>query len=310
MILSEKLNEVIKKINDEKLDLLLKSVNDQYDFISYNANGLITFLDIRNYGKEYAWIDKAKTEIKLGRFLLKISELSKIEISNHEIEIIGNKFKSIFDETKYLLLEEVSGSDIIKWYHYTKYSQNRGIMRGSGTLNSSCSGHAKNINMYEDNKDKVKLIILYENSSKEKISGRALLWNIDEPSIKYMDRIYTVNDSDVYLFQNYAKEKGYHYRSHNIALCNSGNKFEIVSPDEIKSDFTMKVNLSKFDYKGYPYIDSIKYLNMKEGYLSNKVLNENLSEWRELAMYGGRGGYIELNGRREIKPEIDPYEGL
>ena len=123
-------------------------------------------------------------------------------ISNHEIEIIGNKFKSIFDETKYLLLEEVSGSDIIKWYHYTKYSQNRGIMRGTGTLNSSCSGHAKNINMYEDNTDKVKLIILYENSSKEKISGRALLWSIDEPSIKYMDRIYTVNDSDVYLFQN------------------------------------------------------------------------------------------------------------
>ena len=183
-------------------------------------------------------------------------------------------------------------------------------MRGNGTLNSSCSGHAKNINMYEDNIDKVKMIILYENSTKEKISGRALLWSIDEPSIKYMDRIYTVNDSDVFLFQNYAKEKGYHYRSHNIALSNSSNKFEIVSPEEVKSDFIMKVNLSKFDYKGYPYLDSIKYLNMKEGYLSNKILNENLSEWRELALYGGRGGWIELNGRKEVKPEIDPYEGL
>jgi hypothetical protein len=55
------------------------------------------------------------------------------------------------------------------------------------------------------------MLIQRSDSDYDKISGRAIIWTLDDGMV-FMDRVYTVNDSDVELFKMYAKQKGWAYK--------------------------------------------------------------------------------------------------
>jgi hypothetical protein len=103
-----------------------------------------------------------------------------------------------------------------------------------------------------------------------KIRGRALVWNVETlndsyKSITFMDRVYYTDDSDIYRFQNYAKEKGWGYKSNN-------NHYEIVNlviGGNILSNTTITVKLENSEFSYYPYMDTLKYLS-GDGLLSNE----------------------------------------
>ena len=62
-----------------------------------------------------------------------------------------------------------------------------------------CQGY---FDIYTENTDKVSMIILMSEEDPTKICGRAILW-LDDKRRRFMDRIYTIRNSDILLFKEY-----------------------------------------------------------------------------------------------------------
>ena len=95
----------------------------------------------------------------------------------------------------------VQGESIAYWYNYKNY------LDRSGSLGNSCMSNVDDeyFDIYMSNSDVCKLLILKSQENPNKIVGRALLWTLTGGE-KYLDRIYTIKDSDIELFKDYAKE--------------------------------------------------------------------------------------------------------
>jgi len=111
------------------------------------------------------------------------------------------------------------------------------------------------------------MLILHPEDVRDKIIGRALVWKLDEPEGRYfMDRIYTANDSDEYMFIEYAKRKGWLYKSSQSI----GHDINTIDPKNDKSDtIKMVVNLKPNGYDYYPYLDTMRFYNPYTGMLTN-----------------------------------------
>lgn len=222
----------------------------------------------------------SRNNIKIGRLVRAILTSANISFETKEIEDFVNLYKSTFDflSDAFRQFDIVDGYDISYWYLHTNY------VSGGGSLNNSCMSEVPDsfLEIYSEN-DNVSMVILYSDNGKvdleknkyvsDKIKGRALLWNatIDGNECMFMDRIYTVDDSDVNLFKQFAEKNGWWYK-----------KFQTMDPDEIITNglinkdaslddigtILVKLNYSKF--VKYPYIDTLCWLDKKEKTLSNK----------------------------------------
>lgn len=303
---TDELFTFLKKLESDKIMILFNSYAEfDMNYLGLEANGLISFipkikLDKLSNESPYT---KYRSTIKFGRLLVSLFDTAKIEYKPYDIEILVNKFKSILDEyNKFDLFDIVSGEDILKWYHYTtNLNHGKRPLEGKGSLGHSCSGHAINLELYRDNPDKIKLVILYSDNTKLKIIGRALLWELED-GLKIMDRVYVENDSDYFLFKKYAVVNKFWRRSHNT-------KFEanFITSDEVTIDKEVRIPIKNIEYFGYPFLDTMKFFNKNENYLTNKQPNGDLKGWLLLALYGGRGGWINLETGKQHNPLIDPY---
>jgi hypothetical protein len=204
---------------------------------------------------------KCRNEIKIGRM---VKKFFGDRYSDKTYEGFVNLYKSAVDKTsKSELFELVSGKDITHWYHQDRY------VKGGGTLNGSCMRGASVLEMYEKNPDKVKMLILKSPIDKNLILGRALIWEVDEPKITFMDRIYTVVDSDIEVFKAYAREMGWYCKYHQKYGSDTG----FVSPDGKVNMQDMVVYINNQKYEKYPYLDTLRYFNKKDSFLTNKEEN-------------------------------------
>lgn len=71
----------------------------------------------------------------------------------------------------------------------------------------------KLFDIYTENPDVCKLLILKLDESSEKILGRALVWTTNKGI--YLDRPYCRFDDDIFLFYKYAEDKGWLYFDKN-----------------------------------------------------------------------------------------------
>jgi len=219
--------------------------------ISYLTNSRIE--QIRNDSDSDYWTTKKRFHCKPGAFVSKIFN----EISQKEIENFSTLFKA-YSNKKEFEFKVVSGEDIRKYYYHEMYSSN------SGSLGSSCMKYNKCQNYFDIyvNNSQVKLLIMTSPNS-ELIVGRALLWDI-EPQ-KIMDRVYTIQDED-YLthFKKWAKDNGYLTKTHQ----NWGASSLFESKSE-SLELQIDIQLDKFVFSKYPYLDTFKWLDLKTGKLSN-----------------------------------------
>ena len=303
---NDELFTFLKKLESDKITNLFNSYAEfDMNYLGLEANGLISFISSSKLSKlnDESPYTKFRSTIKFGRLLVSLFDTAKIEYKPYDIEILVNKFKSILDEyNKFDLFDIVSGEDIIKWYHYTtNLNHGRRPLEGKGSLGHSCSGHAINLELYRDNPERIKLVILYSDDTKTKIVGRCILWVIDE-NTQLMDRVYVENDSDYFLFKKYAIVNNFWRRSHNT-------KFEanFIDSKENSIDKEIIIPINNIEYFGYPFLDTMKFYNTKENYLTNKQPESNREGWLLLALYGGRGGWINLETGRQHNPLIDPY---
>ena len=213
--------------------------------------------------KEKDLWSKGRQEISVGRGIRALLTSGGIKFSDSDLEDFVNLYKTAVDKMndRYQYFESIKGHDIGHWYHYSNYKER------SGTLGCSCMSNVNPdyFDIYISNPDVCELVILKSEDDASLIVGRALLWTLRDGK-KFMDRIYTIKDSEVSLFKDWAKENGWYSKFYN----SSSDSGLANAPDGMQVDLgTLVVDIKKGMYESYPYLDTLKYFNPVRGTLSN-----------------------------------------
>lgn len=290
------------KVYDD-LNKHIKSIVGGDDISLDDANSFI----IRRRSDIFKILNKNKVTSTIGRV---INKLYPNEFPNagkiNSIESFIDKFKA--ERTKNMsIFKLVEGDDIIKYYNSDNYDSDSldGTSLGSSCMRyNKCSNYIK---FYSINN--LKMLILMSNDEQDKIIGRALVWpnviiNGDTNRI-FMDRIYTTYSSDVYKFKEYANKKGWLYKSNQ----NRDPNEYIFDP--LIND-TKKLNLEVhniIESNSYPYLDTIKFLDLKNNILTNNYSKEfyNLESTKG-GYYYKEKSYVYNLSKDEIELEFDEEE--
>lgn len=254
-----------------------KNINDEYV-----GEGVYNFEKLRPLNEKYKLLfSKNRQNINVGKAVKAILDITGFRFTPHELEIFVNGFKSTVDKLndKFLYFELVSGEEIGKFYNNSNY------LEKSGKLGSSCmaSSPVKYFSIYIENPDVCKLLILKSEKDETKITGRALLWTLSDGQ-NFLDRVYTINDSDVELFKDYAKENGWYSKRYN----NSSADISAINPNgDYDNTLVGKVLVKPTEHDSYPYLDTFKYFNPKNGILSIDKIDSN-----DYKLESTTGGYI------------------
>jgi hypothetical protein len=156
------------------------------------------------------------------------------------------------------VMEQVTGEDIRFWYNRDNYQSTKGELGNSCMSHHSCQSY---LDLYCMNPDKVALVIL--KTKENKLIGRALLWTLDNGK-KFMDRVYSILNSDARVFRDHAIKNSWVYKL---------GKFDLMYGDK---DYTkdLSVTLRHHEFYEYPYLDTLRYLN-EDGVLSNYGSSED-----------------------------------
>ncbi len=203
-----------------------------------------------------------RQELKVGRAIRALLKVAKVDFTDKDIESFVNQYKVFIDKLndKFSLFEVVQGTIIGYWYNYQRYYERK------GTLGQSCMSNVpeRYFDIYMSNPDVCSLVIFRSIDDNDKITGRAILWTLPDGK-KFLDRIYTINDSDVQLFRDYAKEMGWYYKYYN----SSSDSNQAYAPDGTQVRLDLTVNIRRGTYEAYPYLDTLKYWNPNAGTLSS-----------------------------------------
>jgi len=220
------------------------------------------------------WTSGRTPEYGIGRWVRHIyKDVLGAPIENASLEAFVNAYKSTHDSMFSTgdEFELVKGEDIRHWYLVDNY------LEESGQLGNSCMRYARCqefLDIYVNNPESCQLLILKSAKDPEKIIGRALVWTLhDGPGVAgrlFMDRVYTIKDSDRIRFQEYAKK--------NQILTGATSAYKI------------KVKEGGYDY--YPYMDTFSSLDRDKGILSTDLSNQDAVELRNTD-----GTCSDLDGR-------------
>jgi len=235
----------------------------------------------------------------IGRVARRMLEVSGKKFTDKELEDFVNEFKFqvsiIKDRTK--LLKLVDGEDIRYYYLSERYDDKK-----EGTLNNSCMRYykcQKYLDIYVENPNVCKLLILKSPDNQNLIIARALVWTLNTGEI-FMDRIYYQYESDVNLFKDYAIKNGWCYKQRQESSSRSVVEW---NPEKIRTgDLTVKLDDATFD--DYPYMDTLKYINEYDKLISN---NNYKSDFTLESTEGGRGECDRCNGSQRV--ECDDCNG-
>jgi hypothetical protein len=267
ILLAEQSNQV----EDDITFIDMTDFNDKVSFIQLNRVKRMYDLqkkEIEDEGKTVVvsfeqWIERVaiseealpwknqRTDLYIGRFVNRVSERGAKKLDSTEIERFVNTYKAKFDsfKTGESRFEEVSGEVIKHWYLYRNYEEVKGQLGNSCMRTGNCQSFFK---IYTENPEVCSLLIFKSKEDYDKIAGRALVWKLSNGRT-YMDRVYTVRDSDFQLFEEYAKKRDW-----------------LTEENMSYSDFSkMTVELKKWKFEEYPYMDTFKCLNVREGYLTS-----------------------------------------
>ena len=267
---------------------------DEMDWKTAEDGDFLTLWQNHLDGKENDVYGKSRNSVKIGKF---INKVFPGKFKDKDVEDFVNKMKAA-SSLKGEEFELVDGKDIEFWYKEDNYAEVK------GSLGNSCMRNESGIfRIYTDNPEVCKMLILKEN---DRLLGRALIWKLN--SIKewrgtdkieseyFMDRQYTIKDSDVEKFRNYAKEKGWLYKTYN----NHYSFLGVTKPDgdDIKADMTVQVKKADsydYDYGRYPYLDTFRRYNPQTGIFYNDEDEDSDNEGMYILDDTG-GGYRTIEG--------------
>ena len=244
----------------------------------------------------------SRNPARIGRL---IGQIFPGKYSNPEIEKFVNQFKAAAKKEESFIMAE--GEDIDKWYWHENY------LKVEGDLGRSCMAKKKGLfGIYVENPEKVRLLVLLEDG---KVKGRALVWKVDsnKHGIEYyMDRQYTIEQPDVEKFRNFAKDKGWAFKTGN------NHHSAIVNFNGTDMGIELTVTLKQIQYDEFPYMDSFKRFDPTSAMLHNDddrdeefegqyILDDTSGGYTEIEL----GVWSEWHGRNIPRDEAvwsDPYD--
>lgn len=270
IFISDKLRDLLTQFESESIvaqKLLHRRIDNSQlveDFVNFisvsdSDSSKISYLttsrieQIKNDPDVDYWTSKKRFHCKPGAFVSKMFD----GISQKDVENFSTLFRA-FSNKKEFEFKIVSGEEIRKYYYHEMYSSSGGSLGNSCMKYNRCQNY---FDVYVHNSE-VKLLIMTPPSS-DLIVGRALLWDLE--SYKIMDRVYTVQDEDYLVhFKKWAKDN--EYLSKTYQNWGSTTMFESKSGN---SELKIDIQLNKFLFNKYPYLDTFKWLDLKTGKLSN-----------------------------------------
>ena len=282
-----------KKLKDKYLDqdIINTIKNDGGDHSKGLSNALY------NNDSHYGIFSQSRNPIKIGKLL---NQVLKGKYTDKEKEEFVNKFKAKIsgEDEKFELVE---GSDIAFWYDSKNYEEEK------GQLGNSCMrGGYHYFNIYADHPEVCKMLILKNDDNK--LLGRALVWKIHKKDKDldfeyFMDRQYTIKDSDVQKFRDYADAQGWAYKTNN----NHYSFYSVTYKGE-NNHMKMEVKTSP-DYETFPYLDTFRLYDPSTGILNNDGDNkEDYDNWYNLESTGGGYELIESGVWSEWDDSMIPEE--
>lgn len=206
---------------------------------------------------------KSKNVVRLGRL---INQLFPGKFTDKQIEKFVNEYKSSVEMNEEKI-KVVEGDDIKFWYNSKNYTVR------SGTLGNSCmsSVNSSFFEIYAQNPESCRMVIIIENN---KLKARALVWKVQDQEFEYfLDRQYSITDSDINKLRKFAEDQGWAYKTHNNHL-----SIKAVTYKGKSSDIEMQIKLKQwnnsYDYQMYPYMDTFKIYDPNDGTLFNRNQNE------------------------------------
>jgi len=208
-------------------------------------------------------------------------------------------------------LEVVDGEDIRKYYNLNNY------YNLEGELGKSCMRHAHKsgfLDIYVNNPDVCKMLILKSPKDQNLIVGRAILWTDIaiysnkgyqmkyEKQGKLMDRIYTNEESLINVFKNYANDNDYHYKE------NQDNDAHFTAIYEGREDESAKyfvVEVGSDHYSEWPYMDTLKYFFKDNMIISNNDGYFGTEYDMELEEMDGNCDCVHCDGGHKLCPDCN-----
>jgi hypothetical protein len=217
--------------------------------------------DIYNHNTLSDIFKKSINPVRIGKF---INKVLPGKFNSSQIEEFVNLFKSQLEKLGERF-ELVEGDDIATWYKSENYAEVK------GTLGNSCMANKRSdvFKLYTSNKEVCRMLVLFENNQ---VIGRALVWKLSEikaygrqlpDNLYFMDRQYTIKESDVPKFRKYAKDNGWVYKTNN-----NHHSLEMVTYEEDDFRATLSVQVETEPDK-FPYMDTFRRFNPVDKLLHN-----------------------------------------
>lgn len=198
---SKKCKSVLEYLEYMDCPYYLKGINyvditDRNDTVSYLSDDRIGRLG----PEDDQWNNNFRQEMKIGKFIQILNPNTNQKSLDKKIDLFKAAHNGIMGKFQFHI---VKGKEIIEWYNEDRYQD------GTGSLNQSCMrNQLDRLTLYQYC-DKISLLIMVNNDNK--LVGRALLWDVDKPDVKYLDRPYVVYQADIHRFEDYARENKWWY---------------------------------------------------------------------------------------------------
>lgn len=282
MFFSEEFIRIIERIRDSKLEneiaFLLDELNKGKDYgttfdVNFitcepDSNDIVSFLTNKRIEKLYIdktesyedflnrikndpiiWENKNRTKIKIGRLINKISTQINVTFLDHEIENFINSFKGFNALHKGTSkFELIRGEEIKDYYLYTNYQNTKGQLGESCMRYKRCQEY---FSIYTQNVDICSLLILRGDG--KKIIGRALVWQTEQGHL-YLDRVYSNNDSDIVLFNAYARD-----------FLGCKYSYDEIFSFKFKKYLELSIRPKHIKFEKYPYMDTFRFYYYEDG---------------------------------------------
>jgi len=233
------------------------------------------------------WEGAGRQEVGIGKMINYLFD----DFTDMAVNKFVNAYKAEIDSIYiYNNFKIVKGEEIRYWYDGKNY------VHDDGVLNGSCMRYGKDeggrncqpfFDLYVENTNCGMLVLIDGNN---KLLGRALVWfGLRKPTDKtFMDRIYTVKQSDEEMFKKYAVEQGWIFKysqsAHDASYMEDGKRIQ-------KS---IAIRLNPKEYKKYPYMDTLKYYNAKTGRLASDAGNP-VDGTKRIKLESGDGSYQNVD---------------
>lgn len=229
---------------------------------------------------------KSRNPVRIGKF---VNKVIPNKYDSTKVEEFVNRLKSSKEQSgeRFLMVE---GEDIGFWYKSENYLEIKGQL-GNSCMKEKPSSYFE---IYIKNPEVCKMLVLLED---DKLIGRALIWKLSggnsynlkiESGTYFMDRQYTIKESDVDKFRAYAVENNMAYKSNN-----NHHSLESIIYNGNNYNANIRVDIKDLSYGRFPYMDTFRRYDLDNNSLFNDEEKEDNQGQYILADTGGSYEEIE-----------------